>query len=464
MKTPFKWLPVTLLAGLVGLSHAAVNFPFPQNSDYDGNGITLTDKTSAATSLKSAFKHYYDTFYNESGNYAGIRSNAGSSEYFSEGVGYGMLMMVYFSDNTKSYQGEFDKLWAFYQASADANGLMNWKIGNLDPSLASNIWGKGAATDAEMDVAAALILAARQFGNNAYNDAAATLLANVRKYEFETNGLHKPGDSWNDKKNPSYVTPAYYELFKSVDTDGAAFWDMALDVNYELLETNSAENSTGLFDNWSNASGTGLDGYYGYDASRTPWRLAQAYYWYGQTRAYTLLNKLGTWANGKSATAVSGSIQRNGTFGGDHNSTFVATLMTSLVTSPTHQTKLDQYWKEAVALGNENYFNQSLKVLCGLAVSGNMPVFSGSSSALQNPASQTGPVFTQQGRQITLANLGPAPLRIDLVHLNGKVMGTLFRGTAPQTLGLSLPTLEPGLHLVRISQGNRQQIHKIIVP
>lgn len=460
MKTSFKWLPLALFAGLAGISHATVNYPFPQNSNYNGNGITLTDKTSAATSLKSAFKHYYDTFYNESGSYAGIRSNAGSNEYFSEGIGYGMLMMVYFSDNTTSYQSEFDKLWAFYQASADSNDLMNWKMGNLDPT--SN-WGKGAATDAEMDVAAALILAARQFGNNAYNDAAATLLANVRKHEFETNGLHKPGDSWNEKKNPSYVTPAYYELFKSVDTDGAAFWDKALDVNYTLLETNSAEYSTGLFDNWSNASGTGLDGYYGYDAARTPWRLAQAYYWYGQARAYTLLNKLGSWANGKNATAVSGSIQRNGTFGGDHNSTFVATLMSSLVTSSDHQTKLDQYWKEAVALGNENYFNQSLKVLCGLAVSGNMPAFAPSSSALHSAPSMANPVLTQQGNQFTLSNLSPAPLQIDILNLKGQVVDNLFRGTPPQTLTLSLTALQPGLHLIQVTQDTHTQLHKAIV-
>src|SRR5574344_624848 len=167
-----------------GTASAAVNHPFPQSVNYD-NGIELSDKATAAAQLNTAFSYYLTTFYNESGNYAGIRSNEGSNEYFSEGVGYGMLMMVYFSDATTSYQSQFDKLWAFYKASEDSKGLMNWKMGNLSPTT---IWGENAATDGDVDVAAALILASYQFGDTKYLTEAQTLIANIRKYEFETGG------------------------------------------------------------------------------------------------------------------------------------------------------------------------------------------------------------------------------------------------------------------------------------
>ena len=168
------------VAGLVavGLSHATVHFPFPQNLDYgNANAATLTDKATAATQLQTAFDYYYTTFYRENGDYACIRADPGDNQCFSEGIGYGMLMMVYFSNNEKNYQTEFDKLWALYKAAEDKYGLMNWKIGNADPT---QVWGEYAATDAEVDVAAALIMASYQFGDETYLSEAKTLLQNVR--------------------------------------------------------------------------------------------------------------------------------------------------------------------------------------------------------------------------------------------------------------------------------------------
>ena len=121
------------LAGLMafGLSQAAVNFPFPQMSDYGGNATLLSDKAAASEQLKTQFAAWMRDMYNEQGDIAGVRSNPGSNEYFSEGVGYGMLLMVYFSDNTTSYQSQFDKIWNLYKKMMNENGLMIWKVGIL---------------------------------------------------------------------------------------------------------------------------------------------------------------------------------------------------------------------------------------------------------------------------------------------------------------------------------------------
>ena len=105
------------LAGLFafGLAQAAVNFPFPQMSDYGGNATLLSNKAQASEDLKKQFQSWMRDMYNEKGDVAGVRSDPGSDAYFSEGVGYGMLLMVYFSDNTTSYQSQFDKIWNFYK-------------------------------------------------------------------------------------------------------------------------------------------------------------------------------------------------------------------------------------------------------------------------------------------------------------------------------------------------------------
>lgn len=481
MELSTKILAVCLAA--FGVSGATVNFPFPQNVDY-GNGIEVSDKATAATQLKSAFNYYLTDKYKESGNYAAIEKDHGSNTFVSEGIGYGMLMMVYFSDNTTSYQDQFDKLWAFYKAGSNDHGLMNWSFGGLNPYNNN----ANAATDAEMDVAAALIMAAYQFGDDKYLDEAKTLLGNVKKYEFEENGLHKPGDAWNDKKNPSYIAPAYYRLFAAVDTDNATFWNTtAMDANYALLEANSAEYSTGLFDNWSNASGKGLDSYYGYDAARTPWRLAQDFYWFGETKAQTMLSKLGTWVSGYAASDMKGTIERSGSpMWNDHNSTFVATLMTSLVTDASRQTKLDEYWSEVASLGDEAYFEQSMKILCGLLVTGNMPNLtagtpSGGNGGGENGggenggnengggnnppealprtvANHTGFSFTNNTVNLDLQDVS----NVELLNLQGQKLQTLWNGRGTGSTSLKV-SAKKGIYLVRIQGQGIAETHKIAV-
>ncbi len=462
MNITIKIIAVCTLA--FGLSSAAVNFPFPQNADY-GNGIEVSDKAAAANHLKSAFSYYYSTLYNEKGNYACIRADPGDGQCFSEGVGYGMLMMVYFSDNTKSYQGEFDKIWALYKAAVDSDGLMNWKIGEANPS---NVWGEHAATDAEMDVAAALIMAAYQFGNESYLNEAKDLLKKVKDKEFESNGLHKPGNNWNDKKNPSYVAPAYYRLFAAVDTDNAEFWNTtSMNANYTLLEANSNSTSTGLFDNWCDASGRGLDGYYGYDAARTPWRLAQDFYWFGEPRAQTMLNKLGAWVSSQSASSVGGSISTSGGMGGDHNNTFVSTLMSSLVANSSYQAKLDEYWGESVNTtnsdANQKYFQKSMEILNGLLVSGNMPNLSGGGqiapTALpRTTAILTGFTFTNNTVSLKLQGIS----NIELLNLQGQKVQTLWSGSSNGSANLKI-NAKPGIYLVRIKGAGIHETHKVTV-
>ncbi len=491
------------LAGLFafGLAQAAVNFPYPQSTNYGGNGIVLSNQAEAATQLKAAFDYYLKNKYKESGSYAAIEKDPGS--YVSEGTGYGMLMMVYFSDNTTSYQAQFDKLWAFYKAGSNDHGLMNWAFGDLKPYNNN----ANAATDAEMDVAAALIMASYQFGDEKYLTEARTLLKNVKKYEFEENGLHKPGDAWNDKKNPSYIAPAYYRLFAKVDTENATFWNTtAMDANYALLEANSAEYSTGLFDNWSDSKGKGLDGNYGYDAARTPWRLAQDFYWFDESKAKTMLDKLGTWVSSKAAKDIRGNINRNGSVENwaAHNSTFVATLMTSLVTDASRQGKLDEFWSEAVSLGEEAYFEQSLKILCGLLVSGNMPNFmdppapqssssavESSSSAVNPPQSSSSVVPPQSSSSVvgpeqsssstialhvgrvaapavalhgrTLEIAGSEIARIDLFSVSGAAVGTLWEGKAGGSVKVSLEGIPSGLYVVKAKVLGETIVRKINV-
>ena len=464
------------LAGLFafGLAQAKVNFPFPQMSDYGGNATLLSDKAKASEELKSQFAYWLKTMYNESGDVAGVRSDPGSDQYFSEGVGYGMLLMVYFSDNTTSYQSQFDKIWNFYKKMMNENGLMVWKVGNL-----SQKYDQGAALDGDIDAAAALVMAYYQFGDEKYKEDAKKLIQSMKKSEFESNGLHLPGDKWGDagynRKNPGYFDPAYMPLFALVDTENADFW------SNKLYESSSAEVTTGLIDDWTDKNGKSEDDYYSYDASRAPWRNAKAVCWHGDKRALALDKKMAEYVSTVSASRMAGPVRRaSGDLGNDHNSTFVTSLMTSLISDAKYQSKLDEYWKEAVALGDENYFNQSLKLLNGLLVSGNMPNLAAapstptsssstpaSSSSVESSSSGTtslnvvaagAPKMTLSGRTLEFSANGD--VRVDVISMTGSVVKS-FNKNATGSVSVSLNAIPSGLYVVRVKNAGISNLKKI---
>ena len=468
------------LALAFGLSQATVNFPFPQMSDYGGNATLLSDKAAASEQLKKQFDYWLKTMYNESGDVAGVRSNPGSNEYFSEGVGYGMLLTVYFSDNTTSYQPQFDKIWNFYKKMMNENGLMVWKVGNL-----SEAYDKGAALDGDIDAAAALVMAYYQFGDEKYKEDAKKLIQAMKKSEFESNGLHLPGDKWGDagfnRKNPGYFDPAYMPLFAAIDEENAEFWSStAYDANMKLYESSSAEVKTGLIDDWTDKNGKSEDDYYSYDASRAPWRNAKAVCWHGDQRALAIDKKMAEFVSTVNASSMSGPVLRSsGSLGSDHNSTFVTSLMTALISDSKYQAKLDEYWKEAVALGDENYFNQSLKLLNGLLVSGNMPNLMNAksnptpeSSSSVNPESSSSaitgiansavvqaPGISLQGRTLQVRFDGSA--RVDVFNVTGNAVKTLWNDRVSGSKSLSLQGIPAGVYVVRVQTKNATMMQKI---
>ncbi|MDR1812020.1 MAG: T9SS type A sorting domain-containing protein [Candidatus Fibromonas sp.] len=348
------------------ISHSAVNYPYPQAKSYGNGTINVTTANTTAT-LKDKFTSFLSTHYEESGNYARIKWDE-TDKTVSEGIGYGMLMMVYFSDNTTSYQSRFDKLWAYYQRWVNERGLMRWKIQGFSSYIEEN-----AASDAEFDVAAALVMAHYQFGtsnNKNYLDTAKNLIAKIRQHEISPNNLHKPGDVWDNVRNPSYISPAAFEIFKEIEPCQTAKdkWASVITANYTLLKAN--QNSNGLFSDWCADAGAASDNKgstsspsgYSYDAARVPWRVAWANAWYGHADAKTVLTKVNTYLSNRDAT--------NTGFAG--NSTFVGPFTNALSTSG-NQNKMNSYWGTLMGFSGEPYYSKALQLITGLLATGNMP-------------------------------------------------------------------------------------------
>jgi len=467
-------------------AYSAVNFPYPQESSY-GNGAAIVTTSGASAALKAKFTSFMSSHYEENPDKTlGRIKFDNTAQTVSEGIGYGMIMMVYFSDNTKSYKDEFDRLWAYYNNFLDSRGLMHWQINGF-----TGVAGQNAATDAEFDVAFALEMAYYQFGGQKYLDDAAALVGKIKQHEMESDGLHKPGDGWGEnitRRNPSYVSPAAFELFKRVDN---SFWTTALTRNYTLLKTNQ-NSTTGLPSNWSNNNGNPEDNNFGYDASRAPWRWAWSYAWFGHQDAKDLLDKLAAWVSTKAPADIKGSINiTNGSMGGDHNSTFVGPLLNAMQVDGKYQTNINSYWNTLISLNETAYFNKALQVLYGLFATGNMPnlkalsevqppppssssVTPSSSSVAEEPSSSSNDDGTPIITLPKTAHLNSAAASKNGINLAVKsnavvevfgLKGNSMRkfSFANGVYSVSFSDLPKGLYIVKVSFGSEKRILRIPV-
>lgn len=360
-----------VLISLPVATSADAKFPFPQKAKYP-YGIVPTNADSAK--VQAAFEEFM-TLYEEKDNLARIKHD-NTQNTVSEGIGYGMMILVYMDNVKNNTQAKFDKLWAYYNNFLDTAGLMNWKINGFS-GVSSD--GRNSATDAELDVAVALMQAYKQWGDEKYLTDAKTLISKIAKKEVNPNGYLKPGDSWDTEKNISYFSTAALHLFKQAsDFD----WDKVINASYTLIK--KAQNSTtGLIPNWCSETGTPSAfsgrGDYTYDATRTPWRLAWAYSWYGHQDAKETCKKIASWISTKTSndpTKIVDGYKLDGTESSKYNnSTFVGPFGCAGMVDTTYQTWVDKCFSHLPTITEDKYYQISLRVITLLYLSGNMPDF-----------------------------------------------------------------------------------------
>jgi endo-1,4-beta-D-glucanase Y len=415
------FLPAALLA--------APKFPFPQNAKYP-YGI----KPAAINSdnIQKAYNDFIARFYEENADKSKARIKWDTpSITVSEGIGYGMLIFVYMDNATNNTQEKFDKLWKYYNSYLDRNRLMNWKINGFD-NVAGD--GQGAATDAEMDVAMALVQAYKQWGDQKYLDNAKVFIDSIWKHEVNSNGYLKPGDSWDGKKNPSYFATAALESFKHAGTQD---WQKVITSSYSLLK--KAQNqTTGLVPDWCQENGTPIEDKYYYDATRTPWRIAWGYVWYGHNDAKEFCSKIASWiaksTNGKPIDINDGYNLNGNVFQTNYVSAFVGSFACAGMVDATHQTWLNEAYKaqDALTSEKESYFCTTLKLTYLLLLSGNMPDFwNPQTSTIPDSKTQkinylSSPVISFDHSTVSISVSEPDHVTLDLYSIDGKLVSNLI--------------------------------------
>lgn len=394
MRNTFKaMLGFTALAAATAV--AVPQYSFPHNKA-NPNGYTVP--FADTDMIKNHFKTWLGAWYQDKNDgSAWILSPEGDCSTVSEGIAYGMLITVYMSDASNDYQQHFDKLWATWKKNAvTANSAtgMNWRVGCQA--------GNGSATDADLDAALALAMAAKQWNNSQYETEAKSLMSWIYKNDVEGSRL-KPGSGWSSPYNPSYAALATLEFFKGFDSQNN--WSSVLSTaEADLLK---CQNSTsGLVGDWCDVnSGNAIRndaaavaqnepaGFYD-DAARTPWRTAWAYYWYGNANAKKFNDKINAWmykATTMDAAGIISGYLPDGTKSSSANRQFVSSsfvgglgLAASSDVSADGKAYMETVYKALASMtsmtstnatSGEKYYPATLNILYLLIMSGNMPNF-----------------------------------------------------------------------------------------
>lgn len=148
----------------------------------------------------------------------------------SEGQGYAMLRAVWSNDRST-----FDRVWSWTKQNLQIRNdkLLAWK-------WKGKVLSSHSATDADQDIALALILASRRFDQLAYEKEGLAILTSIWELEIlrvKSQFYVTAGDWAMYEDYPvihvAYLAPYAYEVFAAVDPHHP--WHLLINSSYELL-------------------------------------------------------------------------------------------------------------------------------------------------------------------------------------------------------------------------------------
>ncbi len=229
----------------------------------------------------------------------------------SEGESYTMLRAVWMDD-----QATFDTSWKWTKDNLKRpnDHLASWLFGELPSGKYGVLTARGganSASDADSDMALALIFANARWKDPVYLGDASNILSDIWAQEVVVIKGRPYLAADNVEKqtsqkiiiNPSYLSPYAYKIFAEIDPTHD--WKGVVDTSYEVIEESMTSNlnasgtaklppdwvtidrTTGAIEAGTNSN---LTTNYGYDALRLPWRMGLDWQWNKEPRAQHILS------------------------------------------------------------------------------------------------------------------------------------------------------------------------------
>ncbi|HTJ44375.1 MAG TPA: glycosyl hydrolase family 8 [Kofleriaceae bacterium] len=378
--------------------------PFGTHGGYVKPGVifpndhTPQELDDATASFYDAWKAKYLVPGCTAGEYR-VKSTPATDAYtVSEAHGYGMLIAVIMDGHDPDARAIFDGLFRYYDAhrSATDAGLMAW----AQDQGCADVMGADSATDGDLDIAYALLLADREWGSSGaidYRAAAARIMDAILASEIHPSGSILVGD-WAGAGDAHYTGTrssdfmiAHFRTF-GIATGESRWFDVE-EHAYALVASLQATYApkTGLLPDFAiNATGVAPapapadwlegadDGRYAYNACRVPWRIATDYLMWGDVRARNAVRPIEKWLRAK--TGDTPTLIRDGygldgmTYGHTPELAFVAPIAVAAMIEPatgTNQPWLNALWDELAARPTGEYYGDTLKLLAMIVISGN---------------------------------------------------------------------------------------------
>ena len=400
----------SLVIGTFALADPATR-PFPQHTTYAAGSLKPKSISPAA------LDHETGAFYDEWKRKRLVAARAPGQFYVlfddhdvkagadviavSEGQGYGMIITAFMGGHDPDAKKYFDGLYRFYRShpSIHNSRLMAWRQVQGEVTAPDS---RDSASDADMDIAYALLIADRQWGSAGeinYSVEGKALIeaiyaddVNPRAASMKLGDEISSDDSAYMDTRSSDLIPDHFRAFQRAT--GRAEWGVILDKSYSIIDAlqNGFSPATGLLPDFirrvdksptparPNYLESKHDGDYYYNACRVPFRVGLDYLLTGEPRSKAALEKITRWVRIESGENPA-RIAEGYTLSGKRlhkdeangQTCYVAPLAVAAMADGGSQTWLDACTELVIKPGpdDNDYFDGTIKLLCLLVISGN---------------------------------------------------------------------------------------------
>ncbi len=355
--------------------------------------------------LDDQVRHAYDRWQSRY-----LKNGCDADEYYigvdtqesitvSEAHGYGMIVLAYMAGHEDSARQYFDGMARYFKRhpSECAGGLMAW---SQDSNCINNL-GACSATDGDLDIAYALLLAHIQWGSEGpinYRQEALKIIEAILHDEMDAGGGYallgdwtSPGDTYYyDATRSSDFMPGHFASFKSFYQ--GQIWQQIIDQSYQMMgELQQIHSSnTGLIPDFiqspmqsprpaeSNFLERPVDGEYSYNACRVPFRIGVHYLISGDSRAKALLDKMNQWivtrTDGNPSNITAGYYLNGESLPQSQyqSQAFISPFGVAAMVDQANQAWLNNIWQYMISTGEDGgYYEDTLRLLSMIAISGN---------------------------------------------------------------------------------------------
>ncbi|MGM0462285.1 MAG: glycosyl hydrolase family 8 [Fibrobacterota bacterium] len=373
--------------------------PFPQNIDFEGlikpSGYTQEELNDHVAGVYEHYKTFLqESLETENGYYmlsGGTNIGFDTTATVSEAHGYGMLvfaLMAGYEERAKEY---FDGMYYFYKDNPSSINSYNmaWEIEGYEQPYED----RSSATDGDMDIAYALILAHRQWGSdgeiNYLQEAQDMIEYGLKNGDMSTETARTMLGDWDGDayttRSSDWMT-AHMRAYHWATDD--PFWLEAADTVYSIVDavTRNYSPETGLMPDFvagadpypdSEGGGTGENNaeYYDWNACRYPWRIATDYAHFGTPEAKEAVSKILDWlipaTNGDPSAMVAGYSLDGAALTDRVSIGFQAPAGLAATVDKKYQEYLDASWEVMRESTWSGVYVTAINLLSMMVVSGN---------------------------------------------------------------------------------------------